>query len=223
MRKEKNEKIFCIGLNKTGTTSLGSFFEKNNLYVANQNEGELLLKSYLLRDFNSIIDYIKKSKADVFQDVPFSLPFTFAHLDLAFPKSKFILTIRNSDEDWYQSILKFHSDFYNNKKKPTYESLKDSEYVYKGWSEQVMFDVFITDKNNMYDKDEFKMVYNSYNKSVINYFKNKPDKLIVINLGIKNDFERLCSFLKISTNENVFPKITSKDILNGNFNCKFLK
>jgi len=223
MFKKNKEKIFCIGLNKTGTTSLGSFFEKNSFKVANQNEGELLLKSYLARDFNSIIGYVKKSKSSVFQDVPFSLPFTFPHLDLAFPNSKFILTIRNSDDDWYQSILKFHSDFYNNEKKPTYESLENSKYVYKGWSAKVMLDVFIENKENMYDKEEFKKVYNTYNKSVIDYFKNKPDKLIVINLSLKNDFERLCSYLKISTNENCFPKISSKDILNGNYNCEFLK
>ena len=75
--KNSKQKIFCIGLNKTGTTSLGLFFEKAGFNVAKQHEGELLLRSYINRDFKEITKYVTKSKYSVFQDVPFSLPLTF--------------------------------------------------------------------------------------------------------------------------------------------------
>ncbi len=221
--KKSKQKIFCIGLNKTGTTSLGLFFENVEYKVAKQREGELLLKPYINRDFKDITKYVIKSKYNVFQDIPFSLPLTFPHLDDSIPNSKFILTVRNNSEDWYNSILKFHSDFYNKGFKPTYESLVNSKYMYKGWSWDIMNEVYIKDKNNLYNKKEFIAVYDNHINSVLNYFKNKPESLIVINLSKDEDFERLCQFLKISTTKKCFPRITSEDIVNKNYDCKFLK
>ena len=44
-------KVFCIGANKTGTTSLGMFFRSINYRIGNQEEGELLLKEWSIRNF----------------------------------------------------------------------------------------------------------------------------------------------------------------------------
>ncbi|WP_370479343.1 sulfotransferase [Tamlana flava] len=220
--KNSKEKIFCIGLNKTGTTSLGVFFEQEDYKVAKQRDGELLLKNYIERDFASIIKFVEKSHANVYQDVPFSLPYTFPHLDNAFPNSKFILTVRNNSEDWYNSIFKFHSNFYNKGSKPSYESLLNAEYVYKGWSWNLMNNVFIKDKCSLYDKNEFIGVYENHIKMVSDYFKNKPEKLIAVNLSRNEDFQKLCAFLKINTTKKNFPEITSGDILSQNFKCDFL-
>lgn len=219
---KKKNKIFCIGLNKTGTTSLGYFLESENFIVADQRKGELLLQNYIDRDFASIIDYVKNSKANVFQDVPFSLPYTYSHLDNAFPNSKFILTIRNSSELWYNSIYKFHSEMYNAGKLPTKESLQNAPYVYPGWSWQLMRDVFFIDEHKLYDKVEFLNFYENYLGNVKKYFRNKPEQLIVIDLSIKEDYKRLCEFLNISSQHKEFPKITSSDLLSMNYNCNFL-
>jgi len=219
----KQPKIFCIGLNKTGTTSLGAFLEHSGFIVDKQSYGEGLLSNYLKRDFKSIIKHCKNSKAEVFQDVPFSLPYTFCHLDNAFPNSKFILTIRNSNEQWYESILKFHSDKFNKGSKPTYKSLINSNYVYKGWMWDLMNDVFFKNNENTYDRQGFIDVYDSYVASVKSYFRNTPNKLIIINLSKENDFKRVCEFLDINSNLKTFPKITSADILVKNYDCEFLK
>ncbi|MDN3725276.1 sulfotransferase [Aequorivita sp. SDUM287046] len=221
--KNNTHKIFCIGLNKTGTTSLGMFLEQQGSLVESQRKGELLLKDYFDRNFNAIINHCKKSHSVVYQDVPFSLPLTYPHLDNAFPESKFILTIRENSDVWFESILKFHSDFYNNGKIPTYESLKNSKYVYPGWSWKLMHDVFINDKSEMYSKNEFVDVYENHVESVKNYFKNNPDKLLIIDVSKNDDLLKLCKWLKIKTDKSSFPHISSKDILSLNYNCKFLK
>lgn len=222
MFRKNREKIFCIGLNKTGTTSIGSFLEKSNLKVARQKDGELLLSKYINRDFNSIIKYVNNSKDNVFQDVPFSLPYTYNYLDVAFPNSKFILTVRNSNLDWYNSILTFHSNFYNNGEIPTKQSLLNSEYIYKGWSWDLMSDVYFHNDMHLYEKNEFLDFYDNYVRGIKNYFKNKPNKFIVINLSKQEDFLKLCNFLNITTTQDKFPKITSADIVNSDYNCKFL-
>lgn len=221
--KSKKPKIFCIGLNKTGTTSLGMFFEQQGYLVEPQIKCELLFKEYFNRNFDAIVKHCKNSRAVVFQDVPFSLPLTYPHLDNAFPQSKFILTIRENSDMWYNSILKFHSDFYNKGKVPTFESLDNSKYVYQGWSWKLMHEVFINDKSKMYSKNEFVDVYENHIESVKNYFKNKSEKLIIIDVSKKEDLSKLCNWLKIETTENSFPNISSSDILSSNYVCKFLK
>lgn len=221
--KSSRPKIFCIGFNKTGTTSLGYFLEQSGYKVAKQREGERLLPQYIDRDFKAIISYCKKSSSEVFQDVPFSLPNTFVHLDNAFPKSKFVLTLRDSADQWYRSILNFHSKIYNKGEWPTAESLKQSKYIYKGWSWDLMHNVFDTSAENMYSKNEFVEKYEKHIDHVRDYFKNKEDKLIEINLSETKDFSKLCDFLNLETEHTEFPRITSQDIASKNFECKFLK
>lgn len=223
MSQNKSKKVFCIGLNKTGTTSIGKFFELNGLEVARQREGEILLEYYLRRDFNEIIKFCQNSSAKFFQDVPFSCPFTFQHLDNAFPNSKFILTIRNSSKVWYKSILKFHSQFYNQGERPTYESLKNSNYVYKGWSWDLMNDVYFHGNiKSLYDQSQMEKIYQNHLKEVLNYFRNKPNKLIVINLSKKEDCNRLYKFLGLEKGDITFPYITSNNILKKNIGCSFI-
>src|SRR6056297_564727 len=99
-------KIFCVGLNKTGTTSLKKEMEFQGHTVGNQRQAELLFDDWVKRKFNRIVRYCHT--AQFFQDSPFSLPYTFIVLDQAFPGSKFILTVRDNPEQWYNSLIHFH-------------------------------------------------------------------------------------------------------------------
>ncbi|HLT53962.1 MAG TPA: sulfotransferase [Flavobacteriaceae bacterium] len=219
--KNHKPKIFCIGLNKTGTTSLGGFLEQHGFFVERQAIGERLLKSYLERDFKTIIKRCKKSSATVFQDIPYSLPYTFIALDQAFPEAKFILTLRDSPNQWYESMLTFHSLKFNNGKKPDAEALKNSKYIYKGWAWELMNGVYIKDKPETYDKADFIKVYELHRQMVTDYFNN-PNKLITINLAAKPDVNRLCQFLEIEPKTTVFPRISSEDIASKNYKLNFL-
>ena len=66
------EKIFVIGLHKTGTTSLGYCFKELGYQVGDQRKGEKLLEDWSVRKFDRIIEFVHS--ADVFQDTPFALP-----------------------------------------------------------------------------------------------------------------------------------------------------
>src|SRR5690349_10358789 len=100
-------KIFCIGSGKTGTTSMGAALASLGFKLADQAIGESLIEDWAKRDFRAIIDHCKS--ADAFQDVPFSLDYTYAALDQAFPGAKFILTVRESSAEWYESLTRFHT------------------------------------------------------------------------------------------------------------------
>ncbi len=98
-------KIFCIGLPKTRTTSIGAVFKLFNFKTV---LGLHLIDDWSNRDFRSLIALCQTAQA--FQDIPFSLPFTYQILDYVFPNSKFILTVRNGVNEWYKSLTTFHTN-----------------------------------------------------------------------------------------------------------------
>lgn len=196
-------KIFCIGRNKTGTTSLKKAFEDLGFVVGNQRKAELLLHEYISGNFQAVIDYCRT--AQVFQDVPFSYPETYKHLDQAYPGSKFILSVRDSPEQWYQSLLKFHSIKFGEGKTPTSEDLGNARYVWKGWIKKAMEYSYNTPENDPYNKEILINHYISYNNAVAEYFKFRPDDLIVINLSETGSYQRLMKFLDIKSPYDEFP------------------
>ena len=125
MSIDSDSKYFLIGLHKTGTTSIEHLFKNWGYVVGDQSQGERLLHDWYIRRFDRIISLVKT--ADFFQDTPFSLPYTYVVLDQYFPNAKFILTIRDSADQWYQSLVRFHSKIWspsNASLAPTADDLK---------------------------------------------------------------------------------------------------
>lgn len=195
-------KIFCIGANKTGTTSLQKEFERLGYSVGSQPAACRLLREYAANNFEPIIDYCRT--ADVFQDFPFSYPNTFKYLDEAYPNSKFILSVRNSPEEWYGSVVGFHSKLLNTKSTPTAEHLKNHNYIWKGWMWEAHKVAYNITEENPYDKDILMKFYIDYNNSVLEYFKDN-DNLLVINLAEENSYQRFLEFLNIDSPFKQFP------------------
>ena len=194
----KSQKIFCIGANKTGTTSVSLLFNKLGLAVGLQRDAELLLKECESKNYENLFQYIK-FKGIAFQDIPINLPNIFSVLDKEFTDSKFILTIRDSPEEWYKSITTFHSKVFGNGLIPTKTDLQNAEYVYKGWIWQWHKLVFNTPEDDIYNETALKNFYINYNASVIEYFKDKPGKLLVINIKQPNASIKISEFLNTGT------------------------
>jgi len=70
--KNSEPKIFCVGRNKTGTTSLTRLFRNLRIPVAPQRPAELLLKDWINNGFTQLIKFVKYGGV-AFQDIPFSL------------------------------------------------------------------------------------------------------------------------------------------------------
>src|SRR5207244_3918052 len=84
------DKVFGIGFNKTGTTSLEKLLRKFGFTIGNQAAAETLAEEWL---HHKRIDRIIRfcHTADAFEDIPFTFPDIYRELDQAFPNSKFIL------------------------------------------------------------------------------------------------------------------------------------
>lgn len=190
MRRFRGGKVFCIGRNKTGTTSLETALSDLGYQVGDQREAERLMNHYRDRNFRPIIEYC--CTAEAFQDVPFSLPFTYVVMDQAFSGSKFILSVRDPD-DWYRSYIRHQKQVVGTDGLPTPEELKNHPYVWEGW----LYDAKIWQgrpEDKFYDEDFLKERFVRYNRNVRDYFQFK-DNLLTINVAEDGAYQELCTFL----------------------------
>ncbi|MGH9160012.1 MAG: sulfotransferase [Vicinamibacteraceae bacterium] len=201
-RVKNHSKIFCIGRNKTGTTSLKRAFSDLGFIIGNQRRAEWLLDDYIAGNFEPIIRYCRS--AQVFQDFPFSYPETYKHLDEAYPGSKFILSIRESAEHWYQSLTRFHAKRFGHGRLPTPEQLKAADYVYPGWMWKANRAVYQTPETDVYHQASLIKHYNDHNDQVRDYFKGR-DCLLVINLTESDAYRRFCHFIGVEPQREAFP------------------
>ncbi len=203
-QKNKDKKVFCIGRNKTGTTSLELGLKNLGFRLGNQRAGELLIEAWAERNFKPIIELAYT--ADAFQDIPFSLPYTYQALDQHFPNAKFILSLRDSAEHWYSSMVRFHSKLWaDGVRVPTTEDLKHANYIRKGYpyqARQLIYDVPLDDP---YNKQCLFEHYYRHNENVRDYFRHRPNKLIVVNVSKPGDYNKMCNFLGKEPVGNDFP------------------
>lgn len=188
--ERKKTKIFVIGFNKTGTTSVLHALLEFDLILGNQKAAEWLLDDIVKKNYEPLFEYCKTAEA--FQDIPFSLPEVYQYLDKKYPNSKFILTVRSNADQWFNSISKFHGKLWAGGSTPTKEDLAKAKYVQKGYALRFINQVF---GESYYDKDIYTSVYNQHNQNVIQYFKDRPNDLLIVNVEEKESYINFCKFI----------------------------
>jgi hypothetical protein len=197
-------RIFCIGLNKTGTTSLERALIDLGYKMGNQKKAELLTRDYLKGDFDKIISFC--SSAIAFQDSPFSYPKTWRYLVKSYPNARYIYTYREP-EDWYNSITRFHSKkFSKNKEIPTREELQKAKYRYPGMMWDFYKANFPTDEPELYKKETIVRLYKERRTEVEEYFEGK-ENLLILDVSHQDSYKRLCTFLGKEPIYDTFPHL----------------
>lgn len=204
IRARGKTKYFCIGRNKTGTTSLKKAFQDLGFVVGDQRRAELLAhEHYFAGRFEPIIAYCRS--AQVFQDVPFSYPETYRHLDRAYPGSRFILTVRDDAEQWYRSLTRYHARrFGRDGRVPTLEDLKRADYACPGFMVNTLR-VHGTPEEDPYNKDIMMAHYERHNRAVRDYFRDRPEDLLVLNVAEKGAYWKFVEFLGVNSPYQDFP------------------
>jgi Sulfotransferase domain len=201
------EKVFCIGLSRTGTTSLEQALQDLGYRLGDQHQGELLLPQYAVRNFRPIVEFCLT--ADAFQDAPFSFPFTYLALDQSFPNAKFILSVRDSSEQWYRSLVRYHSNLFGRGHIPTKDDLVRATYSYPGFVwESVKVLLNASEEEEIYDKPRLVSYYDRHNSNVRDYFRAKSN-LLEINVSTKGAYGKLCDFLDKKPIAEDFPWLNS--------------
>jgi len=173
------EKVFGVGLNKTGTTTLGQCMRVFGSRHLSHSE-----------EFARLYRYGQKTKLlaiandfDSFEDWPWPLMYKEAAVE--FPDAKFILTVRKSAQVWLKSLVT-HSY-----KLPPEENYHELIYGYKYPLGHKAYHL------------EF---YNNHNASVIDHFRDQPGRLSVLCWENGDGWPELCNFLGVDTPDVPFPR-----------------
>ena len=194
------EKVFVIGMGKTGTTSLEKILIDMGFIMGNQAAGEMLIRDYGNKDYDTIIKYFHSAEA--FQDCPSCLPELYKVIDKEFPNSKFILTERDNADVWYDSLVRFHTKiFSSNLNCPSEEDLRNATYRYKSWALEAMKVCCNYPSTPLYEPVYYKSIYNNHIKDVQSYFSHRSD-LLTLNLKDEDAIYDLCKFLGFLTPHN---------------------
>lgn len=162
-------------------------------------------------------DYVKNRRdglkalvqtADFFQDLPFSAPGTYRILDEAFPQSRFILTLRESAQEWYESLTNFHRGVFGHGKRiPLRRDLENSTYRFPGFAWLANRALYDSPPDDPYNHAALIAAYENHRKEVIEYFAGR-ENLLVLEISHRDAVSRLAEFL------NIEPQVKSLPWLN---------
>ena len=175
-------KIICIGLPKTGTSSLHLALQKLGYrsvhFPADSGTvAQLRRGDYRLRVLE---------ENDAISDIP--VPAVFPQLDRAFPGARFILTER-ALEPWIASERKapFNSD------PPKPGSVRD---FYRA----ILYGV------TEFSEERFRFVHEDFHARVDRYFADRPGDLLRLDVTAGQGWDRLCPFLGRPVPDEPFPR-----------------
>lgn len=174
-----DRKLFCAGLNKTGTTTLGAACDVLGLRVTGFSL-ELTRDIRERGDFGRAFEVAREH--DVCQDLPW--PLIYRELDAEFPGSRFILLTRESPERWVDS-LKRHTM----KARPLRLSHKLAFGHYYAHGRE----------------REHAEIYRRHNDAVRAHFRDRPDDFLELCWERGDSWPELCTFLELDAPDVPFP------------------
>ena len=184
---------------------MGAALSSLGFALANQAAGELLIENWAKRDFRPIIEYCKTAEA--FQEFPSASITPTWCMDQEFPGSKFILTVRNNSSEWYDSLTRFHTKIVGKNRLPTADDLKAFPYLSVGWLWRAHVLIYGCDESSLYDRELYTTHYESHRAGVVDYFRHRPEDLLVLNLSDATAMDRLCEFTGTECSELSMPHL----------------
>ena len=171
----ERQKVFGIGFHKTGTSTLKSALAMLGYTFAERFrvDGEVVEHDLVERALHIA------GEVDAVQDNPW--PLLYRDLDNVFPGSKFILTIRDTDEWWISLVRHFGG-----------KSTEMRTWIYG-----------VGDPEGQ--EDVYKSRYEAHNAEILEYFADRPDDLLVLAITDGEGWDRLCPFVGEPMPKEPFP------------------
>lgn len=162
-------KVFGIGLNKTGTTTLGQALEVLGFEKHASCNGRLV-KAITRNNYTPV--YETAALNNNFEDWPW--PLVYQEMYRKYPDAKFVLTVRKNSEIWYRSLCK-HAERIGPRK------IRKRIYGY-----------YMPQSN----KAAHISFYERHNREVVEFFAQRaPENLIILCWEDGHGWTDLCNFL----------------------------
>ena len=192
-------KVICAGLGKTGTTSLKRALQELGYNTYDYREHVTFHRQQWLNSFETdrIPDFVDMYKGvDAITDLPPA--FWFEEIFAAFPDAKVILSMRDSEEKWVQSLVNHFRilgtiPFYTR----IYFYIKGTQHFLNTLHEAVY------GSSNPKATTLYRKKYRQHNERVQAVIPR--DKLLIFN--VKQGWEPLCKFLCCDVPSIPFPKV----------------
>ena len=195
----KEPKLFCIGMQRSGTTSTGDFCEselrlRRRGYKISNTRG--WTRAWYEGRLQDVFDDPVFRSGEVFDDDPWWCPSVYKILAERFETTKFVIFTRPADE-WFRSLAS-----HSGGRSPGFTDIHAKIYGRERDFERV--------KGNSYREEDYKWnglclsgfeqhymdVYLRYISGVHNFFKkNAPDRLLSLRLSDSEKFKKLAVFL----------------------------
>ncbi len=160
-------KVFGVGLQKTGTKTLGACLRQ--LGYRHLSWDAKLVEVYMRGDHRTVLE--KMASHDSCEDYPWLL--LYKEFDRIYPDARFVLTVRSSEDVWFDSISRF------------------SEQTGPGATRELVFGHDMPQGH----RAAFVEKYLSRNQEVRDHFKGRPGKLLEICWENTETWDELCRFL----------------------------
>ena len=183
------ERVFGIGLSKTGTTSL-----TRALQILGYRTNHFPYSAIRFEDGNLRLDMERLCQWDAATDSPVAL--FFRKLEESFPNAKFILTERDIDS-WIASCQYSHvwpGDYVANKGIRLFPHIRKILCLHRH--------VYGTER---FHQETFRKAYEEHRAQVIEHFRQKGRDLLVIDICGGEGWEPLCEFLDVPIPDEPFP------------------
>jgi len=189
-------RLFCIAMQRSGTTSVGDWLEAHGLVRAGYPTSARLdwTRLWLGGDHESIFQSPEFQRAEILEDDPWWCPGYYQFLATRFPDARFILLTRDPD-DWFESLC-HHSGGLNPGSSDIHARIYDRDEDLKaaiagreGISASQPGLLSIADHASHY-----KAAYQRHNQTVQKFFAGMPQRLFVGRLEDPQTFSALCKF-----------------------------
>ena len=155
----QDKKIFGIGLNKTGTKTLGRYLRdlgySHRTYDSNDTVSSPSFDLFARGDLEGLLSLL--DGYDSCEDWPW--PVLYKELDERYPNARFVLTVRESADAWYRSLCNMAVRI---GPLALYE-----KHIY-GWAMP------------QGDRTEMMAFYERHNREVTSHFADRPGKLVTL-------------------------------------------
>jgi hypothetical protein len=178
-RVSNRPKVVGIGFHKTGTTSLRVALEMLGYTVTGPNWVDD-------PDIGRKVYDLARAELDLYdaaQDNPW--PILFREIDAWYPGTRFVLTIRATDS-WIRSAV----NYFGSKTTPM------REWIYGPGSPEGHEQIYVER-------------YEKHNREVIEYFRDRADDLLVMDLKRGDGWRQLCPFLGHPIPARPFPHVNA--------------
>ncbi len=175
----KSPKVFGIGFHKTATTSLATALRLLGYRVTGPNG----VRDPDIARTARPLAFRLAERFDAFQDNPW--PILYRELDQRYPGSRFVLTVRPSEE-WIRSVVHHFGA----------ETTPMRRWIYGAGAP-------------LGNETAFLARYERHNREVQEHFRDRPADLLVLRITAGEGWERLCPFLGDPVPEAPFPHVNA--------------